>query len=128
MATHSAEAAASPTPWCVCATAGGRRCGAGEPDALPDLFTLFYRLILRPLRERACERCSRLAVALGVAVVLAIELAGDAAAGRSDRRWKPRGRRRLRGDGRGWRPAGSAHAARAAAVPFKLDPRIEDYA
>ena len=44
--------------------------------------TLFYRLIVRPLRgEFLRTSLTALAVALGVAVVLAIELAGDAAAG-----------------------------------------------
>src|ERR1700722_12890021 len=45
-------------------------------------FKLFYRLILRPLRqERLRTALTVLAVALGVAAVLAIELAGQAAAG-----------------------------------------------
>ncbi len=43
---------------------------------------LFYRLILRPLRqETARTLLTIIAVALGVSAVLAIELAGDAAAG-----------------------------------------------
>ena len=43
---------------------------------------LFYRLIVRPLRqERLRTSLTVLAVALGVAAVLAIELAGRAAAG-----------------------------------------------
>jgi putative ABC transport system permease protein len=45
-------------------------------------FTLFFRLIVRPmLRERARTLLILSSVALGVAVVLAIELAGNAAAG-----------------------------------------------
>jgi putative ABC transport system permease protein len=43
---------------------------------------LFYRLIVRPLRQEPVRMgLTVLAVALGVAVVLAIELAGEAAAG-----------------------------------------------
>ncbi|MEQ1946957.1 MAG: FtsX-like permease family protein [Bryobacteraceae bacterium] len=43
---------------------------------------LFYRIILRPLRqERLRTTLTVLAVSLGIASVLAIELAGDAAAG-----------------------------------------------
>ncbi len=45
-------------------------------------FTLFFRLIVRPLlRERARSLLVIAAVTLGVAVVLAIDLAGNAAAG-----------------------------------------------
>lgn len=46
------------------------------------LLTLFYRLILRPMRREPVRTLlTVLAVALGVAVVLAIELAGQAAVG-----------------------------------------------
>ena len=45
-------------------------------------FSLFYRLIVRPLRaEPARTALTVLAIALGVAVVLAIDLAGNAATG-----------------------------------------------
>jgi putative ABC transport system permease protein len=47
-----------------------------------SFLTLFYRLILRPLREEPLRTLlTVVAVALGVAAVLAIELAGGAAAG-----------------------------------------------
>jgi len=46
------------------------------------MLSLFYRLIVRPLRREMLRTVlTALAVALGVAVVIAIELAGDAAAG-----------------------------------------------
>ena len=46
------------------------------------ILTLFYRLIVRPLRSEPLRTSlTAMAVALGVAVVLAIELAGGAAAG-----------------------------------------------
>jgi len=93
-------------------------------------FTIFYRMILRPMfRERLRTALMIAAVALGVAVVLAIELAGDAAAGSFRSSMET-----LAGSGdfevtaTGGVPA--EVLTRLALLPyaFKLRPRIEDYA
>ncbi len=90
---------------------------------------LFYRLILRPLRqERLRTALTVLAVALGVAAVLAIELAGQAATGsfRSSLQTLT-GSANLEVTAAGGIP--SEVFARLATLPYplKLHPRIEDY-
>jgi putative ABC transport system permease protein len=91
---------------------------------------IFYRLILRPLaRERMRTALTIAAVALGVAVVLAIELAGDAAAGSFRSSVET-----LAGSGdfevtaTGGVPAEIFTQLALLPYPFKLRPRIEDYA
>jgi putative ABC transport system permease protein len=92
--------------------------------------TLFYRLIVRPLRrEMLRTTLTALAVALGVAVVIAIELAGEAAAGSFRASVET-----LTGDtdfevtATGGVPAQTL--AQLALLPFHLQlrPRMEDYA
>jgi putative ABC transport system permease protein len=90
---------------------------------------LFYRLIVRPLRqERLRTTLTVLAVALGVAAVLAIELAGQAAAGsfRSSLQTLT-GTSNLEVTASGGVPA--EVFARLAALPYPLNlhARIEDY-
>ncbi|HEY7334803.1 MAG TPA: ABC transporter permease [Bryobacteraceae bacterium] len=92
--------------------------------------TVFYRLILRPLRrDRLRTSLTIAAVALGVAAVLAIELAGDAAAGsfRSSMETLIG-----RADFEVTATGGVAPEAltRLAQLPYalKLRPRMEDYA
>lgn len=82
-------------------------------------FALFYRLILRPLRqERLRTAIAILSVALGVAAVIAIELAGDAAVGSFRSSMET-----LLGDaafevtGGGGVPPGSGRDARSTSVP-----------
>jgi putative ABC transport system permease protein len=92
--------------------------------------SLFYRLVIRPLRREPLRTLlTALAVALGVAVVLAIELAGDAAAGsfRSSMETLT-GRADFEVTATGGVPAETL--ARLAALPYalRLRPRIEDYA
>ena len=92
--------------------------------------TLFYRLILRPLREEPLRTLLTVAaVALGVAAVLAIELAGEAATGSFHASMET-----LASDVDfeitavgGLSPES---LTRLAALPYalKLHPRIEDYA
>ncbi|HWQ56006.1 MAG TPA: ABC transporter permease [Bryobacteraceae bacterium] len=92
--------------------------------------TLFYRLIVRPLRREPVRTgLTVLAVALGVAVVLAIELAGNAAAGSFRSSVET-----LAGDADyevtavgGVPPEALARLA-ALPYPLTLRPRIEDYA
>lgn len=90
---------------------------------------LFYRLILRPLREEPLRTLlTVLAVALGVAAVLAIELAGGAATGSFRSSMET-----LTGDSDFEVSAMGGLSpdtlTRLAALPFalKLHPRIEDY-
>ena len=91
---------------------------------------LFYRLILRPLRqERLRTSLTALAVALGVAAVLAIELAGNAAAGSFHSSMEAlAGRADFEVTATGGVPAESQ--VRLARLPYdlKLHPRIENYA
>src|SRR5258708_20777283 len=92
--------------------------------------TLFYRVILRPLRrERLRTTLTVLAVALGIASVLAIELAGEAAAGSFRSSMET-----LLGDATlevtaigGVTPETVARIA-TLPYPLKIHPRIEDYA
>ena len=93
-------------------------------------FTLFYRLILRPLRrEHLRTAIAILSVALGVAAVLGIELAGDAAAGSFRSSMET-----LLGDAAFEVTAGGGvppeAVARLATLPYpiKIHPRIEAYA
>jgi putative ABC transport system permease protein len=90
---------------------------------------LFYRLILRPLREEPLRTLlTVVAVALGVAAVLAIELAGGAATGSFRSSMET-----LTGDSDFEVSATGGLApeilTRLAALPYalKLHPRIEDY-
>jgi putative ABC transport system permease protein len=93
-------------------------------------FALFYRLILRPLRqERLRTAIAILSVALGVAAVIAIELAGDAAVGSFRSSMET-----LLGDaafevtgGGGVPPEAVALLARLP-YPIRIHPRIESYA
>ena len=93
-------------------------------------FTIFSRLIVRPLRKDPIRTSlTLLAVALGVAVVLAIELAGDAAAGSfqsSVETLTGHADFEVTADG----GIGPAVLTRLAILPYplKLRPRIEDYA
>ena len=92
-------------------------------------FALFYRLILRPLRqERLRTILTAFAVALGVAAVVAIELAGQAATGsfRSSLETLT-GSANLEVTAAGGIPP--EVFARLATAPYawKLHPRIEDY-
>ncbi len=93
-------------------------------------FKLFYRLILRPLRnERLRTTLTVSAVALGVAAVLAIELAGDAAAGSFHSSMEAlAGRADFEVTATGGVPAASM--VRLARLPYnlKLHPRMEGYA
>src|SRR5438067_1229709 len=93
-------------------------------------FTLFYRLILRPLRqERTRTAIAVLSVALGVAAVLAIELAGDAAAGSfrsSTETLLGNAAFEVTGGG-GIPPEVVARLARLP-YPIKIHPRMEEYA
>jgi len=91
--------------------------------------TLFYRVILRPLRrERLRTTLTVLAVALGIASVLAIELAGEAAAGSFRSSMET-----MLGDATlevtaigGVAPETVARIA-TLPYPLKIHPRIEDY-
>lgn len=90
---------------------------------------LFYRLIVRPLRqERLRTTLTVLAVALGVAAVLAIELAGQAAAGsfRSSLQTLT-GTSNLEVSASGGVPAEVFARLAALPYPLKLHARIEDY-
>jgi len=91
---------------------------------------LFYRLILRPLRDEPLRTLlTVIAVALGVAAVLAIELAGGAATGSFRSSMET-----LTGDSDFEVSATGGLApevlTRLASLPYalKLHPRIEDYA
>ncbi len=91
---------------------------------------LFYRLILRPLRqERLRTALTVLAVALGVAAVLAIELAGQAATGsfRSSLQTLT-GSANLEVTAAGGIPPEVFARLATLPYPLKLHPRIEDYA
>ena len=93
------------------------------------VFELFYRLILRPLRqERLRTALIVLAVALGVAAVLSIELAGQAAVGsfRSSLE-NLTGNANLEVTAAGGIPPEVFARLALASYPLKLDPRIEDY-
>jgi putative ABC transport system permease protein len=90
---------------------------------------LFYRLIVRPLRqERLRTTLTVLAVALGVAAVLSIELAGQAAAGsfRSSLETLT-GTSNLEVSASGGVPAEVFALLAALPYPLKLHARIEDY-
>jgi putative ABC transport system permease protein len=90
---------------------------------------LFYRLIVRPLRqERLRTTLTVLAVALGVAAVLSIELAGQAAAGsfRSSLETLT-GTSNLEVSASGGVPAEVFARLAALPYPLKLHARIEDY-
>lgn len=92
-------------------------------------FELFYRLILRPLRqERLRTALTVFAVALGVAAVLGIELAGQAAAGsfRSSLETLT-GNANLEVTAAGGIPPEAFGRLARAPYPLKLHPRIEDY-
>jgi len=94
-----------------------------------DIFTLFYRLILKPLaHERLRTTLTVLAVSLGVAAVLAIDLAGQAAAGsfRSSLETLT-GKTNLEVTSAGGIPPDVFARLAAAPYPLKLHPRIEDY-
>lgn len=93
------------------------------------VLTLFYRLILRPLRDEPLRTLlTVVAVALGVAAVLAIELAGSAATGSFRSSMET-----LTGDSDFEVSAMGGLApeilTRLATLPYalKLHPRIEDY-
>ena len=91
---------------------------------------LFYRLILRPLRqERARTALTVLAVALGVAAVIAIELAGQAAVGsfRSSLETLT-GNANIEITAAGGIPGEVFARLATAPYPLKLHARIEDYA
>ena len=91
---------------------------------------LFYRLILRPLRqERIRTVIAVLSVALGVAAVVAIELAGDAAVGSFKSSMET-----MLGDAAfqvtavGGVPAETVAQLAALPYPVKIHPRMEEYA
>jgi putative ABC transport system permease protein len=91
---------------------------------------LFYRLILRPLRQEPLRTVlTVIAVALGVAAVLAIELAGEAAAGsfRSSMETLA-GNSSFEVTATGGIPPEILTRLAALPYPLKLHPRIEDYA
>jgi putative ABC transport system permease protein len=91
---------------------------------------LFYRLILRPLRQEPLRTVlTVIAVALGVAAVLAIELAGEAAAGsfRSSMETLA-GNSSFEVTATGGVPPEVLTRLAALPYPLKLHPRIEDYA
>jgi len=94
------------------------------------LLTLFYRLILRPLRrERLRTALTIAAVALGVAAVLAIELAGEAAAGSFHSSMETLiGRSDFEVTAIGGIAPETLTRLATLPYPFKLHPRIEDYA
>jgi putative ABC transport system permease protein len=94
------------------------------------MLTVFYRLIVRPLRrDPARTLLTAAAVALGVAVVLAIELAGNAAAGSFRSSVES-----LTGDAdfeitaTGGIPAEVVTRLSGLPYNFQIRPRIEDYA
>jgi putative ABC transport system permease protein len=93
-------------------------------------WTLFRRLILRPLRREPTRTLlTVMAVALGVAAVVAIELAGSAAAGSFHSSVETlTGRAEFELTATGGVP--DEAVARLAAIPLdlKIHPRIEDYA
>jgi putative ABC transport system permease protein len=91
---------------------------------------LFYRLMVRPLfREPVRLSLTVLAVAFGVAVVLAIDLAGNAAAGSFNSSMET-----LAGDNdlevvaSGGVPESVAATLATYPSPFRISPRMEDYA
>ena len=90
---------------------------------------LFYRLIVRPLRqERLRTTLAVLAVALGVAAVLAIELAGQAAAGSFQSSLQTlTGTSNLEVSASGGVPAEVFARLSGLPYPLKLHARIEDY-
>jgi putative ABC transport system permease protein len=99
-----------------------------KTNPLPAL-ALFYRLIVRPLRqERLRTVLTVAAVALGVAAVVAIELAGQAAAGsfRSSLETLTDSSN-LEVTAAGGIPAEVFASLATAPYPLKLHPRIEDY-
>ena len=92
--------------------------------------TVFYRLILRPLRNEPIRTLlTALAVGLGVSVVLAIEMAGEAAAGSFQSSFET-----LAGDAdleitaNGGVPPQAVAALATAPHLFEIQPRMEDYA
>lgn len=90
---------------------------------------VFYRLILRPLRqERARTALTVLAVALGVAAVIAIELAGQAAVGsfRSSLETLT-GNANIEVTAVGGIPGDVFARLATAPYPLKLHARVEDY-
>jgi putative ABC transport system permease protein len=92
--------------------------------------TLFYRLILRPMRKELLRTLlTALAVGLGVSVVLAIEMAGEAAAGSFQSSLETlSGDADLEVTATGGVPASAV--AKLVTAPYDLDvrPRMEDYA
>src|ERR1700728_4792002 len=90
---------------------------------------LFYRLILRPLRQEPLRSAlTVLAVALGVAAVLSIELAGQAAAGSFRSSLDSlTGSANLEVTAAGGIPAEVFTRLATAPYALKLHPRIEDY-
>jgi len=91
---------------------------------------LFYRLIVRPMREEPMRTAlTVLAIALGVAVVLAIDLAGTAATGSFRSSMET-----LAGDNNleviagGGVPEGLVATLATLPYPIRISPRIEDYA
>ncbi len=92
--------------------------------------TLFYRLILRPLRRERLRTClTVIAIALGVAAVLAIELAGSAAAGsfRSSMETLT-GSAGFEATATGGIDPKTLTSLAALPYPLKLRPRMEEYA
>src|SRR5260370_31802307 len=91
---------------------------------------LFYRLIVRPLREEPLRTSLTIvSVALGIAAVLAIELAGQAAAGSFQSSMQSlTGSADFEVTAVGGVPPEAL--ARLARLPYalKIHPRIEDYA
>src|SRR5258707_6236660 len=93
-------------------------------------WTLFYRLMMRPLfREPARLGLMVLAVGLGVAVVLAIELAGNAAAGSFHSSMET-----MAGDNdlevvtSGGVPEALVATLATQPYPLRISPRMEDFA
>jgi putative ABC transport system permease protein len=91
---------------------------------------VFQRLILRPMRaEPVRTLLTLLSVALGVAVVLAIEMAGEAAAGSFQSSVESlTGKADFEITATGGVPAEALTTVATLPFPFKIRPRIEDYA
>lgn len=91
---------------------------------------IFYRLILRPLRNEPVRALlTALAVGLGVSVVLAIEMAGEAAAGSFQSSLEAlAGKADLEVTATGGVPAEALAALATAPYNLEIRPRMEDYA
>jgi putative ABC transport system permease protein len=113
-------------PSSACATEKSKKSSGVDMARL----LLFFRLMVRPLfREPVRTALTVFAVALGVAVVLAIDLAGNAATGsfRSSMETLA-GDNDLEITASGGIPETVMGTLAALPYPFRISPRIEDYA